>query len=144
MAIQGMFAQLLFKAAPFDDAAAWAPVNIVRDVTVTAEAGEADVTTRGNSGFRQTIAGLREITLEFEMVWEPGDAAFEAIRNAFLPPGALVAFAALDSAGASGDGPVGDFAITNFSRSEPLEEAISVSVTAKLARWGQWTQTGAP
>lgn len=144
MAIQGMFAQLLFKAGPFDSVTAWAPVNIVRDVTVTAEAGEADVTTRGNSGFRQTIAGLREITLEFEMVWEPGDPAFEAIRNAFLPPGALVAFAALDSAGASGDGPVGDFAITNFSRSEPLEEAITVSVTAKLARFGQWTQTGAP
>jgi len=139
-----MFAQLQFKADAFDSITAWAPVNIVRDVTVTAEAGEADVTTRGNSGFRQTIAGLREITLEFEMVWEPGDVAFEAIRNAFLPPGALVAFAALDSAGAAGDGPVGDFAITNFSRAEPLEEAITVNVTAKLARWGQWTQTGAP
>ncbi|MBW7904865.1 MAG: hypothetical protein LC135_09665 [Phycisphaerae bacterium] len=34
--------------------------------------------------------------------------------------------------GAGGQGLQADFMITQFSRSEPLEEAISVSVTAKV------------
>jgi hypothetical protein len=33
---------------------------------------------------------------------------------------------------------VGNWSITNFSRSEALEEAVTVSVTAKLAAFGQW------
>ena len=42
----------------------------------------------------------------------------------------------LDQAG--GQGPDGDFSITSFSRSEELEEAITVSVTAKLAVFRTW------
>jgi hypothetical protein len=48
----------------------------VRDVTLTLEAGEADVTTRANSGWRATAPTLRECTCEFEMVWDPADAGF--------------------------------------------------------------------
>jgi hypothetical protein len=35
-------------------------------------------------------------------------------------------------------GPLGDFSITNFSRSEALEEAIVADVTAKLAVFVEW------
>jgi hypothetical protein len=48
----------------------------IKDVTVTMEAGEADIATRGNSGWRATAPTLRECTCEFEMVWRPGDAGF--------------------------------------------------------------------
>jgi len=108
----------------------------VREVTLTLEAGEADVTTRANSGWRATAPTLRECTCEFEMVWDPEDAGFTAIRNAFLASG-LIALKILDKAG--GQGPDGDFAITSFSRNEPLEEAITVSVTAKLSVFRSWT-----
>lgn len=141
MAIQGMFAVLKYKVGGFGSANAWIDLTNVRDVTVSAEANEADVTTRGNQGWRQTIAGLREATIEFEMVWEPGDAGFDAIKTAFLTSG-IIGLAALDSGGASGNGPVGDWAITNFSRSEPLEEGITVSVTAKLSLFDEWTENG--
>ena len=107
----------------------------VRDVTLTLEAGEADVTTRANLGWRATAPTLRECTAEFEMVWDPTDAGFSAIKNAFLTAG-LVALKILDQAG--GQGPDGDFAITSFSRNEALEEAITVSVTAKLAEFRSW------
>lgn len=141
MAIQGMFAVLMFKAGGVADPGAWAELTNVRDLTLTVEAGEADVTTRGNSGWRATLATLKEGTLEFEMVWEPGDAGFEAIKDAFLT-GTVVGLAALDSAGAAGEGLVADFSITNFSRAEPLEEAITVSVTAKVAVFSEWTTSG--
>ncbi|TVQ33881.1 MAG: hypothetical protein EA376_01215 [Phycisphaeraceae bacterium] len=141
MAIQGMFAVLRYKVGGFDSVGSWVDLTNVRDVTVSAEANEADVTTRGNQGWRQTIAGLREATIEFEMVWEPGDDGFDAIKDAFLTSG-IIGLAALDSPGAQGNGPVGDWSITNFSRSEPLEEGITVSVTAKLAEFDQWTENG--
>ena len=63
------------------------------------------------------------------MVWDTGDAGFTAIKNAFFnsdPIGLQI----LDAA--AGQGLQADFSITNFSRSEALEEAITVSVTAKV------------
>ena len=111
----------------------------VRDVTLTLDAGEADITTRANSGWRGTAPGLRECSAEFEMVWKPGDSGFDAIKAAYLDSG-TVELAILDQARetSGAQGPKGSFSITSFSRSEPLEEAITVSVTAKLAVFDEW------
>jgi len=113
----------------------------VKDVTLTLEAGEADVTTRANSGWRATAPTLRECTCEFEMVWKPGDTGFDAIKGAFLG-GTTLELAILDQARdvAGAQGPKGSFSITGFSRSEALEEAITVSVTAKLAEFDEWVE----
>ncbi|HOQ06139.1 MAG TPA: phage tail tube protein [Anaerohalosphaeraceae bacterium] len=111
----------------------------VRDVTINHETGEADITTRGNQGWRATAATLRECSVEFEMVWKPGDTGFEAIKNAWLNSGEIsLAIISEDPDTVGAEGPCGNFSITNFSRSEPLEEAITVSVTAKLSNWGKW------
>ena len=132
----GMNAKLYYGAA---GASAATEMGNVKDVTLTLEAGEADVTTRANLGWRATAPTLRECTAEFEMVWDPTDAGFTAIKNAFLTAG-LVALKILDQDG--GQGPDGDFAITSFSRNEALEEAVTVSVTAKLAVFRSWVTGG--
>jgi len=113
----------------------------VRDVKLNLEAGEADVTTRANGGWKATAATLRECSCEFDMIWKPGDTAFEAIRDAFLAGGQLE-LAALDGdkATAGTQGLKGTFSITGFSRNEPLEEAITVSVTAKLTVFDEWVE----
>ena len=117
-------------------------VTHVRDVTLTLEAGEADVTTRGNGGWRATAPTLRECTVEFQLVWKPGDAVFEAIKDAFLG-GNLVGLAVLDQkiSEPGAQGVWGDFAITGFSRSEALEEAITADVTAKLSIFREWVES---
>ena len=101
-----------------------------RDVTLNLEAGEADVTTRANSGWRATVATLKEASVEFEMVWDTGDAGFTAIKNAF--------FNNDPSASRSSTRPRAR-ACRRTSRSptsaaaRPSEEAITVSdVTAKV------------
>ncbi|MCC7409352.1 MAG: hypothetical protein IT442_14915 [Phycisphaeraceae bacterium] len=132
--ILGMNAKLYFGTA---GATAATEMTNVRNVTLTLEAGEADVTTRANQGWRATAPTLRECTCEFEMVWDPADAGFTAIKDAFLAAG-TVALKILDKAG--GQGPDGDFSITSFSRGEQLEEAITVSVTAKLAAFRDWIE----
>jgi hypothetical protein len=139
----GMNAKIYQGAAAADPAtllpSALTEMGNVKDVTLSLEAGEADVTTRANSGWRATAPTLRECSCEFEMVWRSGDAGFEAIKTAFLTAG-TVALAVLTGAHneAGAEGPVGNWSITNFSRSEALEEAVTVSVTAKLAAFGQW------
>ena len=139
----GMNAKI-YQGASVSDASTLDPSTLsemgnVKDVTLSLEAGEADITTRANSGWRATAPTLRECSCEFEMVWKPGDVGFEAIKTAFLTAG-TVALAVLTGAynEAGAEGPVGNWSITNFSRNEALEEAVTVSVTAKLAAFGQW------
>lgn len=110
----------------------------VKDVTLNLEKAESDVTTRGSGGWRQTVGTLKDGTIEFQMVWDPADAAFTAVKNAFINNTAL-AFLCLDEE--NGQGLDADFTVTNFSRSEPLEEAQMVAVTIKptySSRAPQW------
>ena len=84
MAIKlGMEAKLLFKVGGQAGGGAWTALGNTRDVTLNLEAGEADVTTRANAGWRATVATLKEASVEFEMVWDTADAGFTAIKNAF-------------------------------------------------------------
>jgi hypothetical protein len=109
-------------------------------VTLNLESSEADVTTRGNNGWRATVAALKDASVEFELVWDTGNAGFTAIKNAYLN-GAAIALAILDDV--DGEGLDADFSITSFSRGEPLEEAMTVSVTAKptySTRAPQWKE----
>lgn len=141
--ILGMNGKVYFGETT-DLLAALTEMSNVKDVTVSMEAGEADVTTRANSGWRATAPTLRECTAEFEMLWKPGDAGFEAIKDAFLTSATLrlaVLTGANDAAGS--EGPLGDFSITGFSRNEPLEEGVTVSVTAKLAVFDEWVKVAA-
>ncbi|MBK9126279.1 MAG: hypothetical protein IPM13_00545 [Phycisphaerales bacterium] len=71
--ILGMDAKLYYGTA---GAAAATLMGNVRNVTLNLEAGEADVTTRANSGWRATAPTLRECSVEFEMVWDPDDEGF--------------------------------------------------------------------
>jgi len=73
--VLGMNAKLYYGAA---GSSASTEMGNVKDVTLTLEAGEADVTTRANLGWRATAPTLRECTAEFEMVWDPTDAGFTA------------------------------------------------------------------
>jgi TP901-1 family phage major tail protein len=131
----------IYQGTAGSELSALTEMSNVRDVTLNLEAGEADITTRANSGWRATAPTLRECTCEFEMVWKPGDTGFDAIKEAFLG-GTTIELAILDQGKATtgAQGPKGSFSITSFSRNEALEEAITVSVTAKLAVFDEWVE----
>ena len=131
----------LYRNTGTHPAPAWNEIENVKDVTLNLEAGEADVTTRANQGWRATAPTLRECTAEFEMLWKPGDAGFDAVKTAFLTSGTIrLAVLTGDRTASGTEGPLGDFSITNFSRNEPLEEGVTVSVTAKLAVFDSWVE----
>ena len=136
----GMNAKI-YQGPTGTDLATLTEMSNVKDVTLSLEAGEADVTTRANQGWRATAPTLRECTAEFEMLWKPGDTGFDAVKTAFLTAGTIRLAVLTGARDASGvEGPLGDFSITNFSRNEPLEEGVTVSVTAKLAVFDQWVE----
>jgi TP901-1 family phage major tail protein len=135
----------IYQGAAGGELATLTEMSNVKDVTLNLEAGEADITTRANSGWRATAPTLRECTCEFEMVWKPGDSGFDAVKTAFLT-GGTIELAVLDQARETdgAQGPKGSFSITSFSRNEALEEAITVSVTAKLAVFDEWVEVEIP
>ena len=133
MAIKlGMQAKLYYKVGGVAGGGSWTELANTRDVTLNLEAGEADVTTRANNGWRATVATLKDGSIEFEMVWDTTDANFTALQQAFFNNTPLE-FAVMDGAitTSGSQGLRATMSITNFSRNEALEEAIMVSVTAK-------------
>src|SRR5688572_25442384 len=110
----------------------WSELENVKDLTLNLEAGEADVTTRGNAGWRATVATLKDGSIEFDMVWDTEDANFTALKDAFFG-GMAVEFAVMDGdiQTTGSQGLRASMSITGFSPSEALEEAIMVSVTCK-------------
>ncbi len=110
----------------------WVEIKNVKDVTLNLEAGEADVTTRGNQGWRATAATLKDGSIEFEMVWDSADTGFSALQSAFFAK-TPIELAAMDGdiTVAGNQGLRATFSVMSFSRSEPLEEAISASLNLK-------------
>jgi hypothetical protein len=145
--VLGMNCKLYFAAALLSESATpgtttWTEIDNAKDVTLNLETGEADITTRGNNGWKATAATLKEGSIEFEMLWKPGDSAFTALQGAWAA-GTEIAVAAMDGlitgTGSTGkQGLASNFSVTNFSREEPMEEAVTVKVTLKPSSFTQW------
>ena len=127
----GMEAKLYRNDGDYD-VPDWVEMTNVKDLTLNNEKGEADVTTRKNNGWRATVGTLKDGSIEFEMVWDTEDENFTAIQEAYFG-NTSVEFAVMDGdiEEAGSQGLRATMSIMNFTRNEPLEEAITVSVTAK-------------
>ena len=124
--------KLYLCAAGIGGTPEWTEVPIVKDVTLSHSKGEADVSTRGGGGWKQTVGAMKEATIEFEMVWDTEDAAFQAVKDAYFDDtilGLAVMDGPIDENGS--EGLWADCAILKFERNEPLENAVTVNVTAK-------------
>jgi hypothetical protein len=149
--VLGMNAKIYYGDAeigtPVDDAAVlavnWTVMGNARDVTLDLSTAEADITARDNDGWRATVATLKEGSVEFEMRWDPTNAGFTAIKTAYFT-NVLISLLVLDGADdvAGNQGLAANFSITDFSRTEPLEDAIGVSVTAKPTSAQYWYTVG--
>lgn len=107
----------------------WNECANVRDNTLNMETAKADVTTRGNNGWRANAPTLKEGSIEFEALWDLTDANFAAMFTAFLnntPLDMLVLDQAIASGSAQGLRAV--MMVTKCSRKEPLEDATKADV----------------
>ena len=127
----GMEGKLYYNAGSYATPD-WKELKNVKDVTLNLEKGEADVTTRGNAGWRATVGTLKEGSLEFEMVWDTEDEGFAALQAAWFGD-TPVEMAVMDGpiAASGSQGLRATMSVISFSRKEPLEEAMSASLTVK-------------
>ena len=114
----------------------------IKDVELNLTTGEADITTRAANGWRSYAATLKEASLTFQMNYESDDVDLKAIQTAFMNNSAIAFLVGDDK----GNGLDADFVITEFNIPQPLEEAVTVSVTAKptlSTRAPSWKTAGA-
>lgn len=132
--VLGTQAKLYYAAKDLATAqdADWIELGNVRNVTLSLSKSDADLTTRKANGWKTSVAGLKEAAIEFDMVWDPTDAGFTAIQTAFMTDTPL-AVMVLDGAKtvAGSQGLKADVMVMNFSREEPLEEALTAKVSIK-------------
>lgn len=110
----------------------WQEMDNVKDLTLNLETAEADVTTRGNNGWRATLATLKDGTVEFQSVDDPDDVNLEAFFEAWLNKTqieCLVLNGPVETAGSRGWRIT--FMVTKFSTEQPLENAQMVSISLK-------------
>lgn len=122
----------VYHAASIADSPAWSEINIVKDVTLTLEKSEFDVTTRANGGWKAVAAAMKDATIEFDMPWDPSNSAFQALKDAFFGNTAI-GIACMDGpvATAGSEGLWADCAVLTFTREEPLEEGLTAKVKLK-------------
>lgn len=97
------------------------------DVTLKLEADESDITTRPSVDRIVTNVSLKDVSLEFDMDWDTSDNGFEAIKNAYFSNTAIALFAS----DGNGSGFNADFVVTSFSRSDSMDDDLTVSVICK-------------
>lgn len=117
-------------------------VKNVKDLTLNLESGDADVTTRATGGWRASAATLKEASLEFGILYDTEDADFQAFQEAYFGNTPIALFVTDGNSG----GLDADWSITAFTVEQPLEEAVSVSITAKptaSTRAPAWKNAGA-
>jgi hypothetical protein len=113
---------------------AWTEVSNIKDLQMPMASAEIDFSNRGGAPFKQTGAGLIDLSLSFSMVWSPADTHMVAFRDAQLA-GTTVEMAVLS-------GPIPDadalgfrakWTVLGFNKDEPLEGGQSVALTFKPA-----------
>jgi len=110
----------------------WVEISNVKDVSLSLEKGEADVSSRANNGWKATVGTLRDGSVEFEMIWDSEDPGFAAIKDSyFLDTPIELAVMDGDVAVSGSQGLRASFSVLNFSRNEPLEESMTAQVTVK-------------
>jgi hypothetical protein len=110
----------------------WAEMTQVRDVKVSLTAKEWEGGTRGSGGWEQTAKTRKAGSVDFNMVYKPNDAGYEAIRDSFINNTLVdLAFASgvINTTGTEYFRAEMD--VFKFERGEALDEGVMIDVTVK-------------
>jgi len=113
---------------PYDNSPTWNLVENVRDLTRNLEKALADASIRG-SEFRQQVGTLKDLSLDFQMVYDPTDTDLIAYEAAFYSDDnveTLILDGPIDTAGSKGIRFMAQ--ITSFSVNEALVDVGLVDV----------------
>ncbi len=108
----------------------WVEIDIVKDVTLNMETGEAEASSRAST-FKEFFGALKDTNIEFDVLYDAADAQFIVLRTKFFD-GTSIDIVAFDGAAATGAQGLRMTAfVAGFTRNEPLEETVTVNITMK-------------
>jgi len=139
----GSTAKLYYRSAGSFAAPTWSTIGIVRDLSGDLSMDEGDASTRAAAGTKQTEPVLQLDQLEFEMVSDPADPGFLAIRSAHDNRTIIDLFCCSGDKTLSGETWFrAEFKITGYKKTEPLGDLAKIAVTAKPAYSANIPQAG--
>lgn len=136
----------LYYSSTGIDSPSWTELTAARDVTLNLESDEGDFTNRGSGGWKVTEPGLKDASIDFDLVYDTADAGFSAIKSAYFA-GTLLGIAVMDGNIGITDvqGLWADCKVFSFSINENLGDGVTVSVSIKPAystNTTQWITVG--
>lgn len=134
MAKLGFEGVVQFKVGGISGGGSWTTATQVRNVTITNDKMTADATTRGFNN-KRFVTGLKDRGVSMDMVYEPGDAGFEAFRDAYeadTHADSIIGVRFLDG-DTDAEGLSGDWIVTKFSEPQQLEDVMGVEIELKPA-----------
>lgn len=128
-AVLGLNCRLFIQTDGVGGTDGWNEMTNVRDLTLNLDTDRADVTTRGNNGFRAEIGTLKNGSISFDAVFDTTDTVFTSLQSAFFINSAVGVRALTGAADAQAtQGLVADMAVVNFSQTQNLGDAVQVSI----------------
>ena len=127
-------AKLYYNTGTYS-APVWSEICNVKDLTLSLDKSEIDVTTRCSGGFSQFVDGLLDASVNFGMLYDTEDAAFTALQTAFFAK-TNVEVLVLDgdetpAAGVTVQGLRAICMVKSFSRNESLGQALMTDVALR-------------
>lgn len=115
-----------------------AELTSMTGVDISNSLATADVTRRGGNGYRQKIGTLAEGDVSFDIILDPDDTFFNDLDVAFRNRSTLDIWfgqGAINDTAADPDvaGFFAEFAVTDFSEKQELEDAVRYSVTLAVS-----------
>jgi hypothetical protein len=114
-----------------------APANLsalsnLQDVSIPVTKGEADITTRGNNGWRAILGTLKDVSVDLNMVYDTADTLQIALLKAWIG-NTSVAVALLDGdkATVGSRGLWADWQVVGCNKEEALEDGQKIVFTIK-------------
>jgi hypothetical protein len=106
---------------------------VCRDVTLDMTKGTADLSRRGST-WRRNRGTIKEGSVSMEIIYDTADPAYDALVTSYLT-GSIVDIALSDGPLPAGPAEYfrSEYEVTGFTRNEPLEDAVTVSVTLTIA-----------
>lgn len=112
----------------------WTERTAVTSVSVSNSLATADVTRRGNNGYRAKVGTLAEGDVTFDLIYDTADAFFSVVEEAFRERTTIDMW--FGTASTTTNGAIGfraAFAVTDFSEEQALEDAVRYSVTLSVS-----------
>ena len=122
---QAGFSGQLFIGTAGNGASATSELQDARDVTINLNGETFEVSSRRSAPWKEFVSGWREWSVDIGSVHRNDQDTLDTLEAAYTG-GTLISVRVIDG---DGDGYYGDCYVTDFSREEPLSDAMARSIT---------------